>query len=94
MKRIGSYHAGKMEEVGLSPPIFEFVRDRDLFVAKGTIVKNLRPRRKRMKRSNRLQAAKHWVPTYNGKNIIRGYQNWFGVDFQCAVHELTCCKTH
>ena len=46
------------------------------------------PRRKRMKRQNRLQAAKHWIPTYNGKNIIKGYRNWFGVDLLCAIQEL------
>jgi hypothetical protein len=49
---------------------------------------NRTPRRKRMKRQSRLQAAKHWIPTYNGKNLIKGYQNWFGVDLLCAIQEL------
>ncbi len=55
---------------------------------KGIFVKNLGPRRKRMKRPQRLQSAKHRIPTYSGKNIIKGYRNWFGVDFSCAVQEL------
>ena len=46
------------------------------------------PKRKRMQRQSRLQAAKHWIPSYTGKNIIKGYQNWFGVDLCCAIHEL------
>ena len=50
--------------------------------------KNLGPRRKRMKRKSRLEAAKHWVKTYTGKHIIKGYRNWFGVDLLCAIQEL------
>ncbi|MCZ0704484.1 hypothetical protein J2T56_003006 [Natronobacillus azotifigens] len=46
------------------------------------------PRRKRMKRSSRLQAAKHWIPKYNGKNLVSGYSNYFAVDKLCAVKEL------
>lgn len=46
------------------------------------------PRHKRMKRTNRLQAAKHWLPTYTGKNIVRGYGRHFAVDLLCAVKEL------
>jgi SEC-C motif len=49
---------------------------------------NSTPRRKRMKRQSRLQAAKHWIVTYNGKNLIKGYQNWFGVDLLCTIQEL------
>lgn len=41
-----------------------------------------------MKRHSRLQSAKHWIPTYAGKNIIKGYQRWFGVDLSCAIKEL------
>src|SRR5580700_7670656 len=50
--------------------------------------KNKTPRRKMMKRQSRLQSAKHWVLTYTGKNIIKGYRNWFGVDLPCAIQEL------
>ena len=46
------------------------------------------PRRKRMKRPARLQAARHWLPTFSGKNVVRGYPKWFGVDLGCAVLEL------
>jgi len=50
--------------------------------------KPLPPRRKRMNRGRRLQSARHWLPTYRGKNIVRGYAKWFGVDLRCAVLEL------
>jgi hypothetical protein len=46
------------------------------------------PRHKRMKRTARLQAARHWLPTYTGKNIVRGYARHFAVDLLCAVKEL------
>ncbi|HBV97645.1 MAG: hypothetical protein JL50_03620 [Peptococcaceae bacterium BICA1-7] len=46
------------------------------------------PRHKRMKRPARLQAAKHWLPLYTGKNIVRGYAKHFAVDLLCAVKEL------
>lgn len=47
-------------------------------------------RRKRMKRESRLCSAKAtgWVSKYQGKNIIKGYSNWFGVDFLTAITEL------
>lgn len=48
----------------------------------------LPPRRKRMKRRGRLQAGRNWIPTYEGKNLVRGYAKWFGVDLWCAVLEL------
>ena len=41
-----------------------------------------------MKQSSRLQAAKHWIPKYNGKNLVKGYSNYFAVDKLCAVKEL------
>lgn len=41
-----------------------------------------------MKRAARLQAAKHWLPTFNGKTVVRGYAKWFGVDLECALKEL------
>lgn len=46
------------------------------------------PRRKRLSRSSRLLVAKTWIPTYNGKNLLRGYRKYFGVDFCCAIKEL------
>lgn len=46
------------------------------------------PRHKRMKRDSRLQAAKHWIPKYEGKNIIKGYSKHFGVNKLCAIKEL------
>ena len=41
-----------------------------------------------MKREARLQSAGPWIPTYTGKNLVRGYARWFGVDLLCAVKEL------
>ena len=41
-----------------------------------------------MKRSQRLQAGRQWLSTYMGKNIVRSYQNHFGVDRICALLEL------
>lgn len=50
--------------------------------------RNLGPRRKRMRRSARLQAAVAWRSSYRGKNLVRGYARWFGVDLVCAILEL------
>ena len=50
--------------------------------------KALPPRRLRMKQPARLQSAAHWIPTYQGKNVVRGYARWFGVDPGCALTEL------
>lgn len=36
----------------------------------------------------RLQAAKQWIPTYTGKNLVHGYRNWFGTSLLCAALEL------
>ena len=49
---------------------------------------NRTPRRKRMQRSARLQSAIHWILTYNGGNIVKGYKKWFSVDLVCAIKEL------
>jgi len=48
------------------------------------------PRRKRMNRRTRLRAAKatDWVEQYEGRDIVRGYARWFGVDPLCAIVEL------
>lgn len=51
-------------------------------------VKSSVPRHKRLVRSARLQAAKHWIPKYEGKNILRGYKQHFGVNWECAIIEL------
>lgn len=51
-------------------------------------MKPLCPRHKRLKREGRLQAAKHWLPKYDGKNIVKGYSKHFGVNKICAVLEL------
>ena len=52
------------------------------------------PKRKRMKRETRLQSAKNWIPTYEGKNIVRGYAKWYCVDLLCAIIELRILGVH
>ena len=46
------------------------------------------PRAKRMNRSARLQSARSWLPKFDGKNVLKGYCNHFGVDWRCAAVEL------
>jgi hypothetical protein len=46
------------------------------------------PRRLRMDRESRLQSSRAWICQHNGKNIVRGYSKWFGVDRLCAITEL------
>lgn len=43
-----------------------------------------------MTRPARLRSVKdtRWIETYGGKDIVRGYVRWFGVDALCAVIEL------
>jgi hypothetical protein len=50
--------------------------------------RNLGPRCKRMRRPARLQVAVKWRSGYGGKDIVRGYARWFGVDLVCAIVEL------
>lgn len=47
-----------------------------------------------MKRESRLQSAKHWITTYEGKTIVRGYAKWYGVDLLCAIIELRMLGVH
>lgn len=46
------------------------------------------PRHKRLSRISRLQAAKPWIPKYEGKSIVKGYSKHFAVNKLCAVKEL------
>ncbi len=46
------------------------------------------PRRLRMNRAARLQSAKHWLPTYTGRDLVKGYRNWYSVSTVCAIIEL------
>ncbi len=55
---------------------------------KKKINKNLGSRFKRMKQPGRLQSARAWLPTYKGKNIVKGYRKHYGVDLLCAIREL------
>ena len=41
-----------------------------------------------MQRPARLQAAVKWRSGYGGKDLVRGYARWFGVDRLCAITEL------
>jgi len=47
-----------------------------------------------MKRPTRLQSAKKWLPTYSGKDPVRGYANWYAVDALCAITELRLLGIH
>ena len=53
--------------------------------------KPLPPRRKRMSRQARLASARSWLKKFSGKNVVRSYAKWFGVDLLCAVNELSLC---
>ena len=57
-------------------------------MAKRKKKKSLPPQLKRMKRTDRLQSAKHWLQEFNGENVIRAYRKRYGVDWLCAVKEL------
>jgi len=46
------------------------------------------PKRKRLNRNQRIPKAKEWISTYNGKNPVKGYSKWFGVDLLSAITEL------
>lgn len=52
--------------------------------------KSLTPQPKRMDRNGRIQHAKatRWVENFTGKDLVRGYRRWFGVDALSAVLEL------
>lgn len=50
--------------------------------------RNNTPRRKRLNKKQRISIANDWLKSYNGKNIVKGYSNWFGVDLLCAIREL------
>ena len=41
-----------------------------------------------MNRVARLQSAKHWLPTYEGRDVVKGYRKWYGVSTACAIIEL------
>jgi hypothetical protein len=49
---------------------------------------NLPPRRKRMKRPQRLESAKGWLETYEGDKVVKAYRKRYGVDFETAFTEL------
>lgn len=50
--------------------------------------KPLPPRVQRMDREARLQSARHWLASFKGKNVVRGYRKRYAVDLECALIEL------
>ena len=52
--------------------------------------RQLGPRRKRMSRERRIRSATSmkWAEKCPGKDVIKVYAKWFGVDPLCAIHEL------
>jgi len=57
-------------------------------MAKQRVKQSNTPRRKRLKKDQRLQSAKNWLPTCKGKNVFRGYRKRYGVDWPTALREL------
>ncbi len=49
---------------------------------------NQPPRRKRMKRPQRLESAKSWLETYEGNKVVKAYRKRYGIDFECVFTEL------
>lgn len=41
-----------------------------------------------MSRASRLQSAAHWIKTYTGKDLVKGYAKWFGQDEVRAILEM------
>src|SRR5882672_1090742 len=77
-------HSAALARQRGSPP----ARHRRLMGKRKKRKRNLGPRRKRMRRPVRLMAAVKWRAGYGGKNIVRGYARWFGIDLVCAITEL------
>ena len=46
------------------------------------------PKRKRLKKHQRLQDSKRWIFEFKGKNLVKSYKKWYGVDIICAINEL------
>lgn len=42
-------------------------------------------KKKQIKREQRLNAAKLWLPKYDGKNIVKGYRKHFEVDILPSI---------
>jgi hypothetical protein len=51
-------------------------------------MKNNTPRRKRLNKTARLSQAENWMKSFGGKNLVKGYAKWFGVDWLTALREL------
>jgi hypothetical protein len=49
---------------------------------------NQPPRRKRMKRPQRLESARSWLESYMGNKVVKDYRRRYGVDFETAFAEL------
>jgi len=41
-----------------------------------------------MPKQQRLQIARHWIPTYTGTKIVKGYKKKFAVDILTAIRDL------
>src|SRR5436190_15710804 len=45
-----------------------------------------------MNRASRMQSARHWLATQTGRTpvqIAKSYRKRYGVDWPCAIHELS-----
>ena len=43
---------------------------------------------KKQKREQRIAKGKQWILAYDGKKVVKGYCERFGVDAICAIKEL------
>jgi hypothetical protein len=50
--------------------------------------RNEAPKRKRLNGKASLLDGQSWINTYNGRNLVKGYGEWYGVDWLCAFKEL------
>jgi len=41
-----------------------------------------------MNREARIQSAPHWLKTFSGRDVVRGYRKWYGVSTVCAILEV------
>ena len=50
--------------------------------------KKKKKRTRTQKKESRIARAKNWLPTYEGKKVVRAYRKKFHVNTECAVREL------
>ena len=60
-----------------------------LWIYRGLIIMaKKKPPTRTLKKESRIAKAKSWLPTYEGKKVVRAYRKKFHVDIACAAREL------